>query len=164
MFSTLAGYLGSAYVDQFNKFGRVFQVYVQGDAQFRLRLEDIQNLTVRNKSGDMIPLGTLVKIVPSVGPSLISLYNLYPSATIIGVPATGFSSGDAMKLMEQIAKRSLPPGMGFEWSALSYQEKLVGNQMYFVFALACCWSTSCSPGNTRAGTRRSPSSWRCRCR
>ncbi len=134
VFSALAGYFGSAYVDQFNKFGRTFQVYVQGDAQFRLRLEDIQNLTVRNKSGNMIPLGTLINIVPSVGPSLISLYNLYPSATIIGVPATGFSSGDSMTLMEQIAKSSMPPGMGFEWSALSYQEKLVGNQMYFVFA------------------------------
>ena len=82
----------------------------------------------------MIPLGTLLKVTPSVGPSLISLYNLYPSATIIGVPATGFSSGDAIALMEQIASKSMPPGMGFEWSALSYQEKLVGNQMYFVFA------------------------------
>jgi hydrophobic/amphiphilic exporter-1 (mainly G- bacteria), HAE1 family len=134
VFSGLAGYFGSTYVDQFNKFGRVFQVYVQGDSQFRLRLPDIQNLTVRNKEGSMIPLGTLLKITPSVGPSLISLYNLYPSATIIGVPATGFSSGDAIILMEQIASKSMPPGMGFEWSALSYQEKLVGNQMYFVFA------------------------------
>ncbi len=134
VFSALGGYFGSAYVDQFNKFGRVFQVYVQGDARFRLRLTDIENLKVRNNSGDMIPLGTLIKIVPSVGASLISLYNLYPSATIIGVPATGFSSGDAMTLVEQIAKSSLPPGMGYEWTALSYQEKLVGNQMYFVFA------------------------------
>jgi hydrophobic/amphiphilic exporter-1 (mainly G- bacteria), HAE1 family len=134
VFSALGGYFGSAYVDQFNKFGRVFQVYVQGDAPFRLRLGDLDNLKVRNNSGDMIPLGTLVKVVPSVGASLISLYNLYPSATIIGVPATGFSSGDSMALMEQITKASLPPGMGFEWSALSFQEKLVGNQMYFVFA------------------------------
>ncbi|MGE0036634.1 MAG: efflux RND transporter permease subunit [Xanthobacteraceae bacterium] len=134
VFSALAGYFGSAYVDQFNKFGRVFQVYVQGDAQYRLRLQDVQNLTVRNKAGSMIPLGTLLKITPSAGPSLISLYNLYPSATIIGVPATGFSSGDAITLMEQIARQSLPPGMGFEWSALSYQENLVGKQMYFVFA------------------------------
>ena len=134
VFSALGGYFGSTYVDQFNKFGRVFQVYVQGDAQFRLRLQDVQNLTVRNKEGSMIPLGTLLRITPSAGPSLISLYNLYPSATIIGVPATGFSSGDAMALMEQITKQSLPPGMGYEWSALSYQEKLVGNQMYFVFA------------------------------
>ena len=136
MFSALAGYLGSSYVDQFNKFGRVFQIYVQGDAQFRLRPEDLQNITVRNKDGNMIPLGTLVKITPTVGPSLISLYNLYPSATIIGLPAEGFSSGEALKLMEEIARRTLPPGTGFEWSAMSYQEKLVGNQMYIVFGLA----------------------------
>ena len=87
VFSALAGYLGSSYVDQFNQFGRVFQIYVQGDSQFRLRPEDLQNLHVRNKDGNMIPLGTLVKITPTVGPSLISLYNLYPSATIIGLPA-----------------------------------------------------------------------------
>jgi HAE1 family hydrophobic/amphiphilic exporter-1 len=135
VFATLGSYLGSSYVDQFNKFGRVFQVYVQADSQFRLRLEDVQNLTVRNKEGAMIPLGTLAKITPTVGPSLISLYNLYPSATVIGLPAPGYSSGHAMALMEQIAARTLPPGMGFEWSAMSYQEKLVGNQAYLVFAL-----------------------------
>ena len=135
VFSALATYLGSSFVDQFNKFGRVFQIYVQGDAQFRLRPEDLQNLTVRNKDGNMIPLSTLVKITPSVGPAMISLYNLYPSATIIGIPATGFSSGDAITLMEQIAASSLPSGMGYEWSAMSYQEKIVGNQMYLVFGL-----------------------------
>ena len=89
VFAALGGYLGSSYVDQFNKFGRVFQIYVQADSQFRLRPEDIQHLSVRNKNGDMIPLGTLVKLTPRVGPSLISLYNLRPSATIIGLPATG---------------------------------------------------------------------------
>ncbi len=136
VFSTLATYLGSTYVDQFNKFGRVFQIYVQGDAQFRLAPEDIADLTVRNANGDMIPLGTVLTITPSVGPSLISLYNLYPSASLVGVPAAGFSSGDAIKLMEEIAASTLPPGVGYEWTALSYQEKLVGNQMYLVFALA----------------------------
>ncbi len=136
VFSALAGYLGSSYVDQFNKFGRTFQIYVQADSQFRLRPEDIQNLTVRNRDGNMIPLGTLVKIEPVVGASLISLYNLYPSATIVAVPAAGVSTGEAMKLMEEIAGRTLPPGVGFEWTAMSYQEKLVGNQMLAVFALA----------------------------
>src|SRR6266508_1037036 len=133
VFSALAGYLGSSYVDQFNKFGRVFQIYVQGDSQFRLRPEDLQNLNVRNKDGNMIPLGTLVKITPTVGPSL---FNLYPSATIIGLPAESFSSGEVLKLMEEIAHRTLPPGTGFEWSSMSYQEKLVGSQMYIVFGLA----------------------------
>jgi HAE1 family hydrophobic/amphiphilic exporter-1 len=136
VFSTLAGYLGSSYVDQFNKFGRTFQIYVQADSQFRLRPEDIVNLTVRNKDGSMIPLGTLVTITPTVGPSLISLYNLYPSATIIALPAAGFSTGQAMQLMEEIAARTLPPGAAFEWTAMSYQEKIVGNQIIFVFVLA----------------------------
>jgi HAE1 family hydrophobic/amphiphilic exporter-1 len=136
VFNTLAGYLGSSYVNQFNAFGRTFQVYVQADSPYRLRTEDVANLTVRNKTGDMIPLGTMVKITPSVGPSLISLYNLYPSATIVAIPARGFSSGEAMKLMEDIANRTLPHGAGFEWTAISYQEKIVGNQMFIVFGLA----------------------------
>ncbi len=136
VFATLASYLGSSYVDQFNKFGRVFQIYVQGDAQFRLTPENIDSLTVRNQDGDMISLGTVLTITPSVGPSLISLYNLYPSASIVGVPATEFSSGEAIDLMEEIAAKTLPPGFGFDWTALSFQEKLVGNQMYLVFALA----------------------------
>jgi HAE1 family hydrophobic/amphiphilic exporter-1 len=136
VFSALSGYLGSSYVDQFNRFGRVFQIYVQGDSQFRLRPEDLQNLHVRNKDGNMIPLGTLVKIAPAVGPSLISLFNLYPSATIIGLPAEGVSSGEVLRLMEEIAHRTLPPGTGFEWSSMSYQEKIVGSQMYIVFGLA----------------------------
>jgi HAE1 family hydrophobic/amphiphilic exporter-1 len=84
----------------------------------------------------MVPLGTVLTITPTVGPSLISLYNLYPSASIIGFPAPGFSSGQAMALMEQVASRTLPPGTGYEWTAISYQEKIVGNQMYYVFALA----------------------------
>jgi hydrophobic/amphiphilic exporter-1 (mainly G- bacteria), HAE1 family len=136
VFSALAGFLGSSYVDQFNKFGHTFQIYVQADSQFRLRPEDIQNLTVRNHDGNMIPLGTLVKIEPTVGPSLISLYNLYPSATIVALPAAGVSTGETMKLMEEIAGSTLPPGVGFEWTAMSYQEKLVGNQMFVVFGLA----------------------------
>jgi hydrophobic/amphiphilic exporter-1 (mainly G- bacteria), HAE1 family len=136
VFSTLATYLGSTYVSQFNKFGRVFQVYAQADAQFRLRPREIENLWVRNQQGDMIPLGTMVSIEPVVGVPLISLYNLYPSSSIIGLPAAGFSSGEAIRLMDANAARTLPPGMGTEWTAMSYQEKLVGNQMYFVFAMA----------------------------
>jgi HAE1 family hydrophobic/amphiphilic exporter-1 len=136
VFSALSGYVGSSYVDQFNKFGRTFQIYLQADSQFRLRPEDIANLTVRSQDGHIIPLGTLVTLTPAVGPSLISLYNLYPSATVIAIPAAGTSTGQAIRLMEEIAARSLPPGTGFEWTAMSYQEKIVGNQMYFIFALA----------------------------
>jgi hydrophobic/amphiphilic exporter-1 (mainly G- bacteria), HAE1 family len=136
VFSTLSSYMGSSYVNQFNKFGRTFQVYAQADAQFRLTPRDIERLTVRNSQGDMIPLGAVAKITPAVGPSLISLYNLYPSATIIGLPATGYSSGQSMNLMEEIANKTLPPGTGFEWTAMSYQEKVVGGQIYWAFGLA----------------------------
>ena len=136
VFSTLATYLGSTYVEQFNKFGRVFQVYAQADAPFRLRPRDIENLEVRNQEGKMVPLGTVVELTPTVGPPLISLYNLYPSSSVLGLPAAGSSSGQALRLMDEVAARTLPPGAATEWTAMSYQEKVVGNQMYFVFAMA----------------------------
>src|SRR6202048_1007941 len=107
VFSTLSSYLGSTYINQFTKFGRTFQVYAQADSQFRLTPRDIEQLMVRTQQGDMIPLGTVAKITPSVGPSLISLYDLYPSATIIGLPAQGYSSGQSMQLMEEIAAKTL---------------------------------------------------------
>ena len=136
VFSTLASYLGSSYVNQFNKFGRVFQVYAQADSQFRLTPRDIARMMVRDQNGDMVPIGTVAKITPSVGPSLISLYNLYPSATIVGLPAQGYSSGQSLNLMEQIAEKTLPSGAGYEWTAMSYQEKAVTSQIYYVFGLA----------------------------
>jgi HAE1 family hydrophobic/amphiphilic exporter-1 len=136
VFSTLSSYLGSSYINQFNKFGRVFQVYAQADSQFRLTPRDIANMMVRNQNGDMVPIGTVAKITPSIGPSLISLYNLYPSATIVGLPAQGYSSGQSLNLMEQIADKTLPAGTGYEWTAMSYQEKAVSNQIYYVFGLA----------------------------
>src|ERR1019366_3177098 len=116
VFSALAGYLGSSYVDQFNKFGRTFQIYVQADSGFRLRLADVAHLKVRNGDGNMVQLGTIVTITPTVGPSLISLYNLYPSATVIALPAAGVATGEVNKLMEEMAARTLPPGVGYEWT------------------------------------------------
>jgi len=136
IFSTLSSYLGSSYVNQFTKFGRTFQVYAQAEAQSRLTPRDIENLMVRNSQGNMVPIGTVANITQSVGPSLISLYNLYPSATIIGLPAAGYSSGQSMSLMEEIAAKTLPTGTGYEWTAMSYQEKAVGGQIYWAFGLA----------------------------
>jgi HAE1 family hydrophobic/amphiphilic exporter-1 len=136
VFSTLSSYLGSSYINQFNKFGRVFQVYAQADSAARLTPRDIANMYVRNQNGDMIPIGTVATITPSVGPSLISLYNLYPAATIVGLPAQGYSSGQSLNLMEQIADKTLPKGTGYEWTAMSYQEKAVSNQIYYTFGLA----------------------------
>ena len=136
IFNVLTGYIGSSYVNQFNDFGRTFQVYAQADAKYRRRPRDIQALYVRSSTGTMVPLGALASIREKVGPAIVSLYNLYPTATIIGLPATGFSSGQANTLMEQIAAATLPPGTGYEWTAMSYQEKEAGSQIYLVFAMA----------------------------
>jgi hydrophobic/amphiphilic exporter-1 (mainly G- bacteria), HAE1 family len=136
VFATLQTALGSAYVNDFNKFGKSYQVRVQADQKFRLEPEDIRKLEVRNMSGQMVPLGTLVKVEKRLGPLVIPRYNLYPSASINGSAALGYSSGQAMKLMEQMAARKLPSGMDSEWTGMSYQEKRVGGQARYVFALA----------------------------
>jgi len=146
VFDTLTAYLGSSYVNQFNKFGLALQVYVQADSPYRLHPEDILKLYVRSQDGQMVPIGALAQIRPVVGPSLISLYNLYLAATIIGTPAPGFSSGEAMGLMQQIADRTLPPGAGTNWTAMSYQENVVGNQIYYVFGLAILLVYLCLAG------------------
>ncbi len=136
VFSTFQNYLGSYYVNQFNKFGRTYQVYVQADSKFRQESTDINYLYTRNKKGNMVPIRTLTGIDMMAGPSLITLYNLYPAAYISGSAAPGFSSGQALNLMEQMAAEKLPPDMGIEWTGMSYQEKLVGNQALFVLALS----------------------------
>ncbi len=164
VFTAISSFVGSTYVTQINKFGNVFQVYVQAEAKARLLPEDLQNLKVKNVKGEMIPLGTMIDVRMVSGAPLISLYNLYPTATVVGVNQAGFSSGQAMDLMEQIADATLPPGMGFEWTAMSYQEKQVGSQMYYVFGWPSCSSTWCWPASMKAGSSRSPSSSRCRWR
>jgi HAE1 family hydrophobic/amphiphilic exporter-1 len=146
VFNVLSGYVGSSFVNQFNKFGRTFQVYVQADSKYRLRREDIEKLYVRSQNGNMVPLGTLVTLHEVVGPSLIGLYNLYPTATIVGASGQGFSSGESIDVMEQIADRTLPPGTGYEWTAMSYQEKQVGNQIVYVFGFALLLVYLCLAG------------------
>jgi HAE1 family hydrophobic/amphiphilic exporter-1 len=136
VFGTLQAYLGSAYVNDFNKFGRTWQVTVQADHQFRIQPSDIRDLYVRNTAGGMVPIGTLVDVTEVVGPQTILRYNLYPAASITGEAAPGFSSGQALNLMEQLAKTELPASMGFEWTGMSYQEKKVGSEAILVFALA----------------------------
>jgi len=136
VFGTLQAYLGSAYVNDFNKFGRTWQVTAQADHQFRLQPEDIRKLDVRNNKGNMVPIGTLVAVDEIVGPQTILRYNLYPTASITGQAAPGFSSGQALNLMEQLAKNKLPASMGFEWTGMSYQEKQVGSEAILIFALA----------------------------
>jgi hydrophobic/amphiphilic exporter-1 (mainly G- bacteria), HAE1 family len=136
VFSALSTYVGSTYVTQLNKFGHVFQVYTQALPDYRANVSDISNLKVRAGNGTMTLVGTVVDVKKVQGPPLISLYNLYPSATVVGNPAPGFSSGQALDIMDQIGAQALPVGTGYEWTAMSYQEKAVGSQIYFVFVLA----------------------------
>ncbi len=136
VFNTLQTYLGSAYVNDFNKFGRTWQVKVQADHKFRIEPDDIRKLDVRNAEGNMVPVGTLVDVDRIVGPQTILRYNLYPAASITGAAAPGNSSGQALNLMEQLASQKLPTTMGFEWTGMSYQEKKVGSEAIMVFALA----------------------------
>ncbi|MBV1799442.1 efflux RND transporter permease subunit [Siccirubricoccus sp. G192] len=146
VFAALGSYLGSSYVNQFNKFGRTFQVYVQADSRFRRQPEDILRLNLRSQDGQMVPLGAFAQVSLDIGPSLIGLYNLHLSASIVGAPAPGFSSGQALDLMERIAERSLPPGAGYEWTAMSFQEKALGNQVYLLFGLAVLLVYLCLAG------------------
>ncbi len=136
VFDTMAAYLGSTYVNDFNRFGRTWQVKVQGDSVFRSKPEDILKLQVRNRNGKMLPLGALAKIVDSVGPLKVDRYNLYPTAKIMGNPAPGYSSGQALETMERLARFRLPVGMGYEWTAMAFQEKKAGSQAGIIFALA----------------------------
>ncbi len=136
VFDTLQAYLGSSYVNLFNKFNQVFQVYVQADAGARLQAEDIKSLYVRNLKSEMVPLGTLLKVNRTLGSELVTRYNLYPAASIFGSAAPGFSSGEALKLMGQVAQNTLPRGMSYDWTATSFQEKQAGSQAYFIYALS----------------------------
>jgi HAE1 family hydrophobic/amphiphilic exporter-1 len=136
VFGTLQAYLGSIYVNDFNKFGRTWQVTAQADHQFRIEPNDIVTLDVRNNDGEMVPIGTLVDVDRIVAPQVILRYNLYPAASINGLPAAGFSSGDALKMMEQLANGKLPSSMGFEWTGTSFEEKKVGSEAIIVFSLA----------------------------
>jgi HAE1 family hydrophobic/amphiphilic exporter-1 len=136
VFDALSTFLGSSYINQFNRFGRTFQVFAQADQGFRLTPEEINRLYVRNNDNQMVPIGTMVDISYRSGPSLINLYDLDPAAQILGIPDLDFSTGQAMSLLEQIATDVMPPGMGYEWTGISYQENLVGAQAYYVFALA----------------------------
>jgi HAE1 family hydrophobic/amphiphilic exporter-1 len=136
VFATLQTYLGSTYVNQFNKFNQAFQVRMQAGAEYRRSLEDIGRLYVANEEEQMVPLGALLDVRRRLGSELVTRYNLYPAASIIGIPMPKFSSGQSMQIMEGLADRLLPAGMSYDWTGLSYQEELVGNQMYMVFGLS----------------------------
>jgi hydrophobe/amphiphile efflux-1 (HAE1) family protein len=135
IFSSVQTYLGSFYVNDFNKYGRTFKVITQAESQFRTKPDDIKQIQVRTKTGDMVPLSTLATVSTTFGPETISRYNLYRNAEINGSAAPGYSSGQAIEAMEDLARKVLPRTMGFEWTNIAYQEKESGGQAPIVFAL-----------------------------
>jgi multidrug efflux pump len=135
VFETLQVYLGSLYVNDFNRFGRTYQVNVQAESSFRLQPEQIHKLKTRNARGDMVPLGSLITVSEGHGPDQVMHYNGYPAAEINGGPAPGFSSGQAQQAIADILRTKLPPGMTFEWTELAYQQAIAGNTMLLIFPL-----------------------------
>jgi len=136
VFETMQINLGSLYVNDFNRFGRTYQVVAQADAQFRNGLEDILRLKTRNAAGQLVPLGSLVKVRETYGPDRVMRYNGYPAAEINGAPAPGYSSGQAEALMEKLAAENLPKGMVLDWTELTFQKIIAGNTGIYIFPLS----------------------------
>jgi hydrophobe/amphiphile efflux-1 (HAE1) family protein len=135
VYETMQTYLGSLYVNDFNRFGKTYQVVVQADAEFRAKAQDIGNLKVRNNKGQMVALSALMTVEPSFGPGSVTRYNGFYSADINGAPKPGVSSGQAQAEMEKILTETLPRGVGYQWTELVYQEKIAGNTMVYIFPL-----------------------------
>ncbi|TEA71862.1 efflux RND transporter permease subunit [Allopusillimonas ginsengisoli] len=136
VFDTMQIYLGSLYVNDFNRFGRVYQVRAQADAPFRSQPEDILRLKTRNRDGEMVPLSSLVHVTPGFGPEMVVRYNGYTAADINSGPAPGFSSDQAQSAAERVAEKVLPRGVKFEWTDLTYQQILAGNAGVWVFPIS----------------------------
>ena len=136
IFETLTVNLGSAYVNDFNAFGRLYQVRAQADQAYRLDREDLLRLKVRSATGALVPLGTLIEVSDRTGPDLVQRYNLYPSVPVQGNAAPGVSSTQALAHMEQLAAQILPPGQAFEWTELALQQRLAGNTAIYLFMLS----------------------------
>ena len=135
VFEAMQVYLGSVYVNDFNTLGRTYRVFVQADAPFRSHADDIMKIKVRNATGEMVPLGALIKVTESYGPDRTMRYNSYRTAEINGGPAPGFSSGQAQATIEKILRETLPKGMAFEWTDLTYQQILAGDTAFLIFPL-----------------------------
>jgi hydrophobe/amphiphile efflux-1 (HAE1) family protein len=136
VFSALEIYLGSAFVNDFSYLGRTFRVTAQADAPFRMTPDDIGRIRVKNASGDMVPLNSVVTFKNQSGPSRVPRYNLYPAADLLGSTAPGFSSGEAIASMEKLAAKILPDGISFEWTELAYQQQNAGNSAIVAFIMA----------------------------
>ena len=129
-------YHGTSYVNQIFKKGQTYQVYVQADGKYRNAIEQVNRLYVKNKSGNMVPLGSFIDVKDTTGPAFASQFQLYPSAAVLGAANDGYSSGQAMKVLAQVAAKTLPDGVAYQWAGMSYQEDLVGNTVILIFALS----------------------------
>jgi HAE1 family hydrophobic/amphiphilic exporter-1 len=136
LLDTMSGYVGASYVNDFNKFGQVFDVMVQAKGEFRRSISEMLGMYVQNKNGEMVPIDTLVSVRTVFGPQVVNRYNMYQSAIISANAKPGFSSGQVMKAMADAAKTTLPQGFKHEWTDMSYQQALAGGQVYLVFVLA----------------------------
>jgi len=136
VFNTLQVYMGSLYVNNFNEFGRSWQVNIQADARYRRSAEDVRQLKVRNALGDMVPLAAFSTVRDISGPVMVMRYNMYPAAAVNGNMAPGYSSGQAIGLMKDLADAELPALLGVEWTELTLMQILAGNTAMYVFALA----------------------------
>jgi len=135
VYQSLQTFLGGLYVNDFNKFGRTWRVYLEAEPEYRRNPSDISRFFARTNKGDMVPLGTLVKVTPVVGPEVIYRYNRYRAVKIMGSAAPGYSSGQAAAVMEELSK-TLPPGFGYEWTGTAFQEKLSQGKEGYTFGLA----------------------------
>ncbi len=136
IFQTLQAQMGSLYVNDFNIFGQTYQVVMQADSPFRSDLTDLERFYVRSNTGNMVPLSTLVSTQPILGPDIAQRYNLYRSATILGQPAPGFSSGEAMAIFDRLMAENLPAGYQYEWTGMAYQERQAGDTAIIAFLMA----------------------------
>jgi len=136
VFETMQVYLGALYVNDFNRFGRTYQVNAQAESSYRLQPEDIAKLRTRNAAGEMIPLGSVVTVRSTYGPDRVMHYNGFPAAEINGAAGPGFSSGQSETAIANILNQNLPNGMRFEWTELTYQRILAGNTMVYIFPLS----------------------------
>src|SRR5262249_1393559 len=136
LFAALQVFIGSAYVNDFNLLGRTYRVTAQADAQYRRHPKDILKIRVRNSNGDSVPVGSFTAIHGIPGPNRVPRYNLYPAAELDTTPVRGFSSGQAIGVVEKLAAETLPEGFGYEWTTMAFQEVRAGSTALFAFALA----------------------------
>lgn len=136
VFQTLQAYMGSFYVNDFNLFGRVYRVMIQAEGEFRNTVDDISRLYVRSTTGDMVPMGAMVQTETELGAVLVNRYNMFRAATVTAVPAEGFATGDAIRVLEEVAAETLPPGYSFEWTGTAQQQQSSGGLVALILVMA----------------------------